>query len=160
MDHLRAVKAVPYLAEDAQPAPCRAGRFKTPLLTGVKADEAQGENAATAVGNPDHELTPRRSSDCKVENLALDEQGTPRCRLGNGGDARLVFIAQRQMQDEILRPLQPEPAQPVADCWRSIDRIRCRHQPPTTMTASASTKAPRGSEATPTAARAGKGSAK
>jgi len=155
MDHLEAVETVPNLAEDPQPAPGRTGRFKCPLLAAVKADEAQRENAATRITDSDHELTPRRPSDGEVEYLRLDEHGSPRSRPGDGGNAGLVFVAQRQMQDEILTPLEPDPAEPIAERWRSVDRIRCRHQPPTTITASASTSAPRGSAATPTAARAG-----
>jgi hypothetical protein len=160
--HLAAEEAVAYLAEDAQPAPGVARCLQAALLAAVETQEAQKERAAFAAGVTDacHKLTSRRLPERDVENHGFDLHRPADGRIGDRRDARLVLVAQGKMEDEVVRPFDTELAQPAPDCRRRVDLVRRRHQPPTTITASASTSASRGRLATPTAARAGKGSEK
>jgi hypothetical protein len=160
MHHLETVKAAADLAEEAQPTAAR--RFQRALLAAVEAQEAQIEQAVlgTRIADPQQQLATRNQPERHLEEPDLELHRDAEGSGSDGRDPRLVLIAQRKMQNEIFSPLQAQLAQMVPDCRRRRDRVRRRHQPPSTSTASASTNAPRGSAATPTAARAGNGSEK
>src|SRR5262249_40616734 len=85
---------------------------------------------------------------------------------GDRRDARLVLVAQRQVEHQIEVPADPELGELRRDLGRGLGGRSPAPSPPqvaagsgpqfpSTATASASTRAPRGSEATPTTARAG-----
>ena len=168
MDHLVAEEARPHLAEQPH---ARAGgeRFRLAL---VEVEEAREERAAR-VAHLDHELPARPEGDVARDHLALDER---RRAVPGRVDRRkhcLVLVAQRQVEDEV--EVGPDPEFRELRLQRGLRRraclaggaiargAQCAHPSrpqPSTRIASASTSAPRGSAATPTAARLGNGCGK
>jgi hypothetical protein len=171
MYHLAPEETVTDLAKDAQPQSIPARVLESPLLAAVEAQKAQAKKALlattradsteiTGIADGDQQLAARRHADHASDDQHLDLQRYAQRRFGDGRDARFVLVAQGQVQDEVFTPLETQLVQPAPDRWRRVDLVRRRHQPPRTRTASASTRPLRGRAATPTAARAGKGSAK
>ena len=115
------------------------------LLARIEIEESKGE-FAVCVANPHDKLPARAEDDLAVEHRGLDLHRHAGRHLRDRHYARLVLIAQRQVQDEIEIPVDADPGELVPEPHPAHS---------TTTTASASTSAPRGSAATPTAARAG-----
>ena len=69
-------------------------------LTAVKIEKAHGQEAAVVLDFAD-ELTPRAIGDLAVDHRALDLHRNTFMRLGDGSEPGLVFITQRQMQNQI-----------------------------------------------------------
>src|SRR4029079_9690411 len=98
---------------------------------------------------------PRTVLHLGIDDVGLDQDRDAGARLFKRGEARLVLVAQRQMQREVELRADRELLEA-----RGERGLRGVGGHPRCITASISTAAPRGSEATPTAARAGKGSRK
>ena len=96
MYHLRAEKALSYLAEQAQSL--ADGHLLD--LTAVKIQEAQVEKLI-AVLRLYHQLAARTIGDIGVDDLGLNLTRHARKCVAHAGDVRLVFIAHRQMQGEV-----------------------------------------------------------
>ena len=161
MDHLAAEEARAHFAEGAHPRPCHESLG----LAGIEVVEPQHHFAARVL-DAAHELAPRPVHDFARAHRALDLHRLPRWRVGDRRNARFVFVAQRQVQHEVefaqhaefgeLRPQRGISGQALIVSRRRCGRFRLAaalHA--STSIASASTTAPRGSSATPTAARAG-----
>jgi hypothetical protein len=153
MHHLVAEEAGAHLAEEAH---ALAGR-ELLHLAGIEVEEAHPE-IVPVLGELHHQRAARTVLHLGIDHLRLDQHRLAGARLGERRELRLVLVAQRQVQGEVeLRPdaqlLEPR----VEGAFRA--RRRCDlHAPgvdPRCMMASISTRAPRGSDATPTATRAG-----
>ncbi len=148
MDDFGAEIAFVHFAENAQ---ARTG-LQHLLLAGIEIEEAQQQRSA-GIAHPRHQLAARPVGDFTVDHLDFELRGDAGPGVAQRRDARLVLVAQRQVQDEIAIALQAEPGQAAR---QRVALLRLSFQP-RTSTASASTRAPRGNSLTPTAARAGKG---
>jgi hypothetical protein len=166
MDHLVAEEAAAHRAEEAH-APADLELF---LLRRVEIEPARDERARRIADARD-ELAARAQRDFARLDDAFDLGLGAVARGRDRRQPRLVFVAQRQVQDEVLRPVDVELREPRrelrADAWpagRGRSTLMRRRQvfvlQPSTRIASASTSAPFGSSLTPTAARAGYGSGK
>ena len=117
--------------------------------------KAQGQLAGP-VGQPHEQTAPAPIGDIRQCNLALDHHplaGPERPKRCHPGP---VFITLGQEKQQVQRPLYAKPCQ--AFCERGADAAQCTQIVgglQGTRTASASTVAPRGRDATPIAARAG-----
>src|SRR5690606_22282695 len=101
VDHFEARESAPELA----PHPYALAPLDLALLAGIEIEPAQGE-AARAVLDHGHQLAARPELHFAVQNLALDLSRLARTQRADGLDAGFVLVAQRQMDDEVLLPLQ------------------------------------------------------
>ena len=122
------------------------------LLIGIEVQKAQRHGSAV-IRHPHHQLPAWPKGDFGVDDVDLELCRFTDMRIGNSADAGFVFVAQRQMNNEICVAAQTQARQlgdqGVTGCGFGFQS--------TTRIASASTKDPRGSSFTPIAARAGKG---
>ncbi len=107
MDHLPAEEARAELAEGAHPD---AGRERLHLAL-PELEEAE-DHLSGVVGYAADELPLRAVDDVGGADDALDLHGCTGRRARDGRDARLVLVAQRQVQDEIEAASQPELVEP------------------------------------------------
>lgn len=117
--------------------------------------EAQGQLAGV-VGQPDEQAAPAPEGDVGNGNLALDDNALPRSKRAQRYDPSAVFVALGKQEQQVQRPFNAESRElfryggaDTAKGAQVVGRLQG------TSTASASTAAPRGSDATPMAARAG-----
>ncbi len=171
--HLEARRSAAHFAETADAHAAREA-FALPCR---EMKESQREKAR-AVGDSRQHLAPAAKSDFREQHFALDDGARALGDLSQRNHAGPVLVAQRQQEQEVLRGLDAERAQPLrlplADAAQRRDGLGVDHtygrarppRPPGAHAArtpaahkatmhSTSTCAPRGSEATPTAARAG-----
>jgi hypothetical protein len=148
--------AAPCFAEAANAC---AARQAVLLLRG-EIEKTQCQKART-VGDPAQHLSPAAKHDLGELHLAFDRRPLSGAQFAERHDPGAIFVTQRQQEQKILGGLDPQGAQPqsqrVADAAQHSDRLKGGHgafDHSATMH-STSTCAPRGSEATPTAARAG-----
>lgn len=135
MHHLSAEQAATRLAVQPEPAADRQG---LQLRIG-EVDETDGEFIAGLIADLADPLPARPQPNLAVHQTALGEGMLAAAQRTDRGDAGLILVAQRQVEDAMPRLGEPKPG-------------KTAH---TTSTASTSTSAPRGRLATPTAARAG-----
>ena len=151
MHHFQSLRPAARLAEASY---AHAPRQAVLLLPG-EIEEPQREKARS-VGNLAEHLPPAAEGDLGEQDLAFHGSALARQQFAQGNDARPILIAQRQEEQQILCSLHAQGAQPqgegLADAAQYGDRLELYHK--ATMH-STSTCAPRGSAATPTAARAG-----
>ena len=105
--------------------------------------------AAGGILHAHYQLAARAVLHGGVDDLRFDLGGNAGPQVGNGGEAGLVLVAQRQVQDEVGLRADAE----LVELGCSSRSDAGNH--PRTSTASISTSAPRGSAATWTVARAG-----
>ena len=157
MHHFAAGRAGARFAEAAQPH----ARAQHVSLAGGEVEEAHREKAAALLQRRG-ERPPPPVAGIHLHDLSAHQATLANLDLGQGHETGAVLIALRQVQQQIahgadatfgegLGHLRPHAAQ-------RAHRVAARRhlaQVGSNSTASASTKAPRGSAATPTAARAG-----
>ncbi len=80
------------------------------MLARIEIEESQGEFAAS-VTDPHDKLPARPEDDLAVEHGALDLHRRAGGRLRDRDDARLVLVAQRQMQNEIEILVDADPGE-------------------------------------------------
>ena len=141
----------PHFAETADARAAREPR----LLLRREVKESQREEARAVADLAEH-LPAAAKQHLRQQHLAFDRGALPGPQFSQGREAGAVLVAQRQQEQQVLGGLDAERAQlagqRIADAAQYRDRSHCRHN--ATMH-STSTCAPRGSAATPTAARAG-----
>ncbi len=151
MHHLQTLEAAARFAETAYPHAASEGVL---LLSG-EIEKPQRQEAG-AVANSAQHLAPPAERDFRQQYLAFDRRALSGAQFPQGNQARAVLVAQRQEKQEVLGGFHAQGAQPpgegLPDAAKSGDRPQFGHN--ATMH-STSTCAPRGSAATPTAARAG-----
>ena len=107
MHDLAAEVAVAHIAEHAD-TPARRERL---LLARIEVEEAQNElraRAAFAVFEQTHELSPRPVLDLGVDDRALGLLQDAARERGERDDPRVILVAQRQMQHQVLVADEPE----------------------------------------------------
>ena len=151
MDHLATKVPVAHFAEYAYPT----ARRQCLLLARIEVEEAQHELRAAAeivaaVLEYRDELAPRAILDLGPDDRTLGLLlGTGRKRRERH-EPRVILVAQRQMEDQVLLARYPESRELVGES-RARPRARGCHAgyaPPSTRTASTSMRAPRGRPAT------------
>ena len=178
MDDFRAAWRDADSAERTQPAAIGHRCF----LRLVEVEEAQHQTGAAIV---DHHAQPALGAEADLggHDPAADQRFDAVGHIADRHDPAAILVADRQVQQQVADPLQTQRLEPGGDCRPSalqegefgIERQRrlraglggpaagfshrgkagpCRYQS-MTITASASTRAPRGRLATPIAARAG-----
>ena len=157
MHHFRPEKALADFAEEAQRAAAVASRFELLRLTAVEVEEAQHQfaTAGALVMHPRDQLAARTELHGDIDDAGFHLHRFAPGRFRQCVADGFVLVTQRQVEDEIVVAGEPQLAELFRQRRRRLDPVRSGHYCPRTMTASASTSAPRGSEATPTAARAG-----
>jgi len=96
----------------AQLAPGADARTRSERLVLRAAEVEKQQGAATAAVIEQHlQLAPATAAHLGAAHRALELQRLPRLRLGHGGDAGLVFVAQRQVQRQVDWAQQAELAQ-------------------------------------------------
>jgi len=96
----------------AQLAPGADARTRRERLVLRAAEVEKQQGAATAAVVEQHlQLPPAAAAHLGAAHRALELQRLPRLRLGQGGDAGLVFVAQRQVQRQVDWAQQAELAQ-------------------------------------------------
>ncbi len=168
MDHFETDGALADLAETRQ---SNTGLELRLLLAG-KVKEAQRELAA-AVTDPHEQVAAAAVYGLGKQYLAADEATCTGFESADSDELRSILVAQRQQKQKVLDALQAEAAELCCECGpdatqvghgRRESLVRGFHRgpgrPQSARIASASTSAPLGNEATPTAARAGNGRSK
>ena len=129
VDDLAAEVSVAHLAEDAQ-APARRERL---LLARIEMKEAQHElrarAAVVAVLQKTDQLSPRPVADVGVDDRALGLLREARLQRGERHDRRVVLVAQRQVQHEILVAGEAETRELIVEAAPRRFRLRCRRFP-------------------------------
>src|SRR6202521_820874 len=153
MHHLVAEEAGPDLAEEAH----ALALLELLHLARIEIEEAHPQ-VFLAVGELQHEGSPRAVLHLGCHDLGLHQHGGAGLRILQRRELRLVFVAQRHVQHEVRPGADAELLEARGE--RRAREYRGRRQRPLVsaprwMTASISTSAPRGREATPMAARAG-----
>ena len=110
VDHLGAEEAVAQLAKDAQPA--AGGQLL--LLLRVEMHETQ-HHLAAGVPRPGHQLAARRRRDLAGEHLDLALGRHAGAHVGQHGEAGLVLVAQRQVEDQVGRREDVDLGQPLGE---------------------------------------------
>src|SRR5205085_8878746 len=137
MRHLDPEPSAAYLAESAHAAALLGGALELLQLAAVEIEKAQHH----AVGVHD-ELAAGPEGDFGLVDARFDEHRLSGWRPLRSGQRGFILVAQRKVQHEIEARAQPE-------------FLECSALHPACRMASISTSAPRGSPATPTAAREG-----
>src|SRR5579872_1793261 len=162
MDDLQAHRSAADLPEATDARTTR----KAVLLRRGEVEESQRQEAG-AIGDPAQELTPAAKSNLGELNLTLHHRALSRLQVADLLDARAIFISQRQHEEQVLNLGHPKARKPLSqrrsDASHGGDgALLCLgphpyplHPYPRYNTHSISTRAPRGSCDTPTAARAG-----
>ena len=119
-----------HLAEDPHP---RSGLQRL-LLAGIEVEEAQHELRAAselvgAVLEQAHELPPRPELHVGVAHGALGLRGQPGASGGERHQARVVLVAQRQVQDEVLIARNAELDELIGEAAAGLLRLVCRSRP-------------------------------
>ena len=114
VNHLGAEEACPDLAEAAH-AP--TGR-KLLHLTRIEVEEAHEQQSAFVL-NAGNELASRTVGDLGRENLSFHQHGAILRRVRDRMDPRLVFVANRKMQQCILETTDAEPVELAPECRRN-----------------------------------------
>ncbi len=156
--HLVAEEAGTHLAEEPH-AP--AGR-ELLRLARIEIEEPDPQ-LVVALVQLHHEGAARAELHVRLDDLGFHERGHPGAHFLQRREAGLVLVAQRQVQDEVELRADAELFQARVEARLRARRGGDLHAPgvdPRCITASISTSAPRGSEATPIAARAGNGARK
>jgi len=109
MNHLGPEEALAQLAQ--QPQPCARGQLFE--VTRVKVEEAQLYRIL-AVAHAAHERTLRPVLDQGLLDLCFDLHRLAGRRIVHTHDLGFIFVAQRQMEDEIELPPHPEAIQLLA----------------------------------------------
>ena len=151
MHHLQAFRTAANLAEAAD---ARAAR-QPQLLLSREVEEPQRQRSR-AVADSAQQLAPAAKRDLREQDLTLDRRALPGAQFPQWHDAGAILIAQGQQEQQILRGLHAECAEPLGE--RAADPAKHRHRLRVDHSAtmhSTSICAPRGRAATPTAARAG-----
>ena len=152
MHDLEAERPAARLAVAAQ---ARAARQAGALRVG-EVKEAQRQRAA-AIAEPHQQLPAAAECHFRQQHFALDHRAHAGLQGADGHDARAILVAQRQHEQQVVRTLHAEPRQASGQRRAGAAHRRrggCVLQARLSMH-SISTRAPRGSAATPTAARAG-----
>src|SRR5271169_5722595 len=156
MHELEPLRAAARFAEAAH---ARAAR-QTLLLLGGEVKETQCQKSR-AIRNPAEHLAAAAECHLGEQHFAFDGGALPGAQLAQRHHPGAIFIAQGQQEQEVLGCLHSQcletRGERLADTAQNRDRVWRDHV--ATMH-STSTCAPRGSDATPTAARAGYGSRK
>ncbi len=151
MHHLQTEKAAAYLAHETE---ARTGLEQLDVA-GIEVEEADAEDIAAVVADRHGEHAARAIGDTDFVDRGLHLCGEAGAQNTDRGDAGFVFPAQRQVQHQIGVAGEAQLRELVGERRTYRNRKCSRSVQITTMIASASTSAPRGSAATPTAARAG-----
>ena len=132
MDHLKAEHATARLAKQAHPL----ANDELFLLLGVEVQQAHGE-AAGGVLHLSHQLAATAQADLAIGHHAFDLLRHAGAQLGDGRAVGFIFVAQRQVQEQVLRAVDVELGQPTrqlrADAGpagairRCCDRLGGRH---------------------------------
>ena len=118
-------------------------------------EKAQGQLAGP-VGQPHQQTAPAPKGDIRHCDLALYDHPLSGPERPERGYSRPVFVALGQEKQQVQRPLHAEPGQTFSDGGADAAQgMQIVGGLQGTRTASASTVAPRGRDATPIAARAG-----
>ena len=164
MHHLVAEESRPHLAEE--PHALSGGELLHLARVEVQEPDPQ---LALAVGELHHQRAPSAVLHLRVHHRRLDQHRLSRARIGERGEPRLVLVAQRQVECQVQLRADAELLEARVEgglrsslCGPGGGAVAGAggdlHAPgadPRSMMASISTSAPRGSEATPTATRAG-----
>ena len=156
MHHLQPEKTAAHFADEAE----GFARLEQLAVAGIKMQEADAEHAAAGVAHRQGQHAARAVGDGGFRHRRLHLRGVARQQIADRRQPGFVFPAQRHVQHQIGVAGKAELGEFGRE--RRADgkgkrrrRFQLSRLYPMTITASASTSAPRGSAATPTAARAG-----
>ncbi len=126
MHHLQALRAVAYFAVAEQ------SRARQQLLGLRPVEVEKSQQQGLPAGIADRHLQLRAIAKTALDRLdhAFDLGPLAHPQVGDRGDPGLVLVAQRQVEPQVLHPLQPEPGQRRdkgrADARQRADRGEAR----------------------------------
>src|ERR1035437_176912 len=126
MHHFCTEKTFPDFAENPQTQPAVTCSFKLRRLAAVEVEKAQC-HFPTSIGDPRHELPTRAELHGDIEHLCVNLYRESGQGFVNQGDTGFVLVANGQMQNEIVAPLQTELVQLGQKRWWRLDLARYGH---------------------------------